>query len=392
MTIAKPTQVATPFANSGLKNSIPQSATGSNLASLEEGFPAVTMTAVGDGGEPPQGQDFNGILNQVTSQLRYAQAGGLYPYDSTFCAAIGGYPLGAILMSADGSKLWQNQVAGNANDPDSDDTNWTELCTVDALTAGLATKQGTLTFDSTPTANSSNPVTSGGIKTALDGKQDILEFDDAPTEGSTNPVTSGGVKTALDAKQDSLTFDSTPTANSSNPVTSDGIKTALDGKLDTSGGTMTGNVAFNKTGALITRYGVNSIFGIDETKNQIYVASADGTKYLRLGDGGELLWAGKEVERVDSLDIGAGSGWIRYESGLQICGGYANSLTDKADTRITFPKAFTVAPAVVMSRSSAASTTSDVAVWKRGSPTTTYFNVYATGATNMTYIAFGRWK
>lgn len=140
MTIAKPTQVATPFANSGLKNSIPQSATGSNLASLEEGFPAVTMAAVADGGTPPQGQDFNGILNQVTNQLRYSQAGGLYPYDSTFCTAIGGYPLGAILMSADGSKLWQNQVAGNTNNPDSDDTNWTELCTVDTLTAGLASK------------------------------------------------------------------------------------------------------------------------------------------------------------------------------------------------------------------------------------------------------------
>lgn len=34
--------------------------------------------------------------------------------------------------------------------------------------------------------------------------------------------------------QQSLTFDSTPTANSSNPVTSSGIKTALDEKVDSS--------------------------------------------------------------------------------------------------------------------------------------------------------------
>ena len=33
-------------------------------------------------------------------------------------------------------------------------------------------------------------------------------------------------------KQDKLTFDTTPTADSTNPVTSEGIKTALDGKLD----------------------------------------------------------------------------------------------------------------------------------------------------------------
>lgn len=57
-----------------------------------------------------------------------------------------------------------------------------------------------LTFDTAPTANSLNPVTSNGIKTALDGKQNTLTFDTAPTSGSTNPVTSGGVKTALDGK------------------------------------------------------------------------------------------------------------------------------------------------------------------------------------------------
>lgn len=38
----------------------------------------------------------------------------------------------------------------------------------------------------------------------------------------------------LDQKQDNLTFDSTPTANSTNPVTSGGVKTALDLKADKS--------------------------------------------------------------------------------------------------------------------------------------------------------------
>ena len=84
--------------------------------------------------------------------------------------------------------------------------------------------------DTTPTADSNNLVTSGGVKAALDGKQDILTFDSTPTEGSTNPVTSGGVKTVLEGKQDTLTFDATPTANSTNPVTSGGVKAALDGK------------------------------------------------------------------------------------------------------------------------------------------------------------------
>ena len=40
--------------------------------------------------------------------------------------------------------------------------------------------------------------------TTWNGKQDALTFDSAPTENSTNPVTSGGVYTALTDKQDTL--------------------------------------------------------------------------------------------------------------------------------------------------------------------------------------------
>lgn len=47
---------------------------------------------------------------------------------------------------------------------------------------------------------------------------------------------------SINTKQDKLTFDTAPTANSSNPVTSGGIKTALDTKLDKTGGTATGAI------------------------------------------------------------------------------------------------------------------------------------------------------
>ena len=93
--------------------------------------------------------------------------------------------------------------------------------------------QAILEFDSTPTTDSTNPVTSGGVKAALNQKQNNLIFDNAPTENSNNPVKSGGIYTALESKQDELTFDSTPTASSTNPVTSGGVKAALDQKQDT---------------------------------------------------------------------------------------------------------------------------------------------------------------
>ena len=62
-----------------------------------------------------------------------------------------------------------------------------------------------------------------GIKNLLSVKQDTLTFDTTPTSGSSNPVTSGGVHAALAGKQDTLTFDTAPTSGSSNPVTSDGL-------------------------------------------------------------------------------------------------------------------------------------------------------------------------
>ena len=56
-------------------------------------------------------------------------------------------------------------------------------------------------------------------------------IDTALSLTSTNAVENRVVTAGLNAKQDTLTFDSTPTAGSSNPVTSQGIDAALDLKL-----------------------------------------------------------------------------------------------------------------------------------------------------------------
>lgn len=85
---------------------------------------------------------------------------------------------------------------------------------ITAAETAIEGKQGTLTFDSAPTEDSSNPVTSGGLYTALAGKQSTLSFDDAPTSSSSNPVKSGGVYTALAGKQPTLTTAQLNAANS----------------------------------------------------------------------------------------------------------------------------------------------------------------------------------
>ena len=68
----------------------------------------------------------------------------------------------------------------------------------------LLTHLGTDNLDTVMTGYVKQIQTQAGeiedLNTALDGKQDTLIFDDSPTSGSGNPVTSGGVYTALGSK------------------------------------------------------------------------------------------------------------------------------------------------------------------------------------------------
>ena len=139
----------------------------------------------------------------------------------------------------------------------------------------LNNKQNVLTFDATPTAGSQNPVTSDGIKRAIDNidvgnvqeQLDAIEQEqteqnnkissnkteiDSVKESVANQETditslqetTAGHTTAIEGlqtgKQNVLTFDATPTAGSQNPVTSDGIKKAIDASAGGGGGGGTG--------------------------------------------------------------------------------------------------------------------------------------------------------
>lgn len=71
------------------------------------------------------------------------------------------------------------------------------------------------------------------VKSALSGK---INIDDMTKEEQLKArnVIGAASEVDLNAKQDILTFDDTPTKDSSNPVTSDGVFTALSNKVDTS--------------------------------------------------------------------------------------------------------------------------------------------------------------
>lgn len=199
-------------------------------------------------------------------------------------------PSGAVKISSDGLIIIGNLVKMDNNTSNLDmsliflDKNKTfYTCRVEqdgshVVTASISQSQASLTFDSTPTDNSSNPVTSSGIYNAIKGAIEALDVDSAggdgkyiesisetdgkisataqsmdttPTLNSNKAVTSGGIKGAINSAIETAedlsnatgilpvvhggtgtdSFDTVPTAGSNKPVTSDGVRTAIDERL-----------------------------------------------------------------------------------------------------------------------------------------------------------------
>ena len=106
-------------------------------ASLTDGFPPLNFTPVGAGGVPPFGQDFNGLMKQVTQWSRWQAAGNATPWDSAFSTAIGGYPKGAVVVGTSGG-LWLSEVENNTTNPNTGGAGWAQLATVLAVQSGAS--------------------------------------------------------------------------------------------------------------------------------------------------------------------------------------------------------------------------------------------------------------
>ena len=163
MPISTPTQITVPFATSGLKNAIPAASDPvKGNAGYDQGFTAINMTPRTAGGIAPFGQDFNGIFFDISSALQFLEAGGGFPYSSAFAAAVGGYPLGALVSRTDGSGLWRNTVANNTTDPEAFGAGWqpedagsttVTMTNANVTLTALQAARATITISGTLTAN-----------------------------------------------------------------------------------------------------------------------------------------------------------------------------------------------------------------------------------------------
>lgn len=135
--MTNPTLIATPFAENGDKNVIPESVGAEpQNATMQAGFPPITQQKISEGGIPPERNDFNGILNLYGQHIVHLNKGLPYEFDQTFANKIGGYPIGAELVLSDGLTKVVNTVANNTNDPNVNMAGWFNPSTYpDVITA-----------------------------------------------------------------------------------------------------------------------------------------------------------------------------------------------------------------------------------------------------------------
>lgn len=99
--LQQPEVLEEPFANSGDRNIIPKADTGTQKASLDEGFPQVTGLPITQGGIPAERRDMNALGYLLSSQFFFLQNGGKFTFNQDVSDAIGGYAAGAVLEYVD---------------------------------------------------------------------------------------------------------------------------------------------------------------------------------------------------------------------------------------------------------------------------------------------------
>lgn len=294
--ITKPTTIVEPFAINGPKNTIPVAPNATpGSASLDQGFPSSTMVPVYQGGVPPSGLDFNGILNWITQHTVWVNAGGMYTFDASLVTAAGGYKKGAVVMSDDLASTYVSTVDNNTTNfntsPGSIGQQWLAIGG-----AALITRAGKQFSDYYQDAGT---VANGYVLPGLDPNPELVangDFSNGTTGwaassswGSTAAVVGGEMQVTT-----TVAYGRQLQAIAGLTVGKTYQLSAAMRAISGSGATATVGVSTQANGSTIGQYGPRLSTGSASpvTLTGAFVAQAT-TMYLVIGD-----------------DTGTGSGWV----------------------------------------------------------------------------------
>lgn len=118
--MANPLFIPVQFAINGLKNTIQkvlQPTQDLNDASWDKGWGNITFIPKEDGGLPPKGQDFNGILYTLSDHAVHRQNGQQIVFSSDVVSNYGGYAQNSIIQSDDGLRHYRSLINNNTFNP-----------------------------------------------------------------------------------------------------------------------------------------------------------------------------------------------------------------------------------------------------------------------------------
>ncbi|HHR6225650.1 TPA: gp53-like domain-containing protein [Providencia alcalifaciens] len=362
-----PKLIVKPFAKNGQKNVIPENyetSMDSNQATWDQGFGQITMLPVAAGGLPPKGQDFNGILNQISENIVYQSQGGRFKFSPEYAESIGGYPKGAILQSDDEKKEYQSLIDNNKvnfNTESNISASWELVGAKYAIKAEvdlallkkfdkenisgilgndqskvpslglLTTEVGKLQ----PKGNyqsAGDYATNAALTTGLAGKQPVGDY-------ATNTELTNGLGQKLNT---SSVVQSTGTSKTQ-VMSQDSSTKELNKKFDKSGGDVSGvvNASGNVTsnnGIVISKYG-NTVLEVN--------ARTEGQPHINVSVDGGNTWL-NQLFQLKKGTLGHINRASAADSGYLICGdtgviiqwGEVNGCSSTTDYR-KFPIPFT---------------------------------------------------
>ena len=158
-------------------------------ATLNDGFPLITMTPQEAGGIAPNGQDMNGALYAISLDMVHRQKGLRIQFDPAYAAKIGGYDQGCILASNDYTRDYISLIPNNLTDPNGSGTagRWAIYSGAGSIASATASIAGIVKI-----VDSLSSTATDAALTAAKGKElsdilDIIAYSPIPYFGNSAP-------------------------------------------------------------------------------------------------------------------------------------------------------------------------------------------------------------